>query len=66
MRAVPENREIWGLPLWDGGVVDTLETRYCSTYITTLNSIALGHAAGRNYGNPPENFDRSRPAFQGH
>jgi len=21
---------------------------------------------GRNYGNPPENFDPSRPAFQGH
>ena len=30
------------------------------------NSIVLGQMVQANYGDPPEKFDPSRPAFQGH
>ena len=51
----------------DGGVADTLETCSCSICFTGPNFITLQlKPFWRNYGNPPENVDPSRAAFQGH
>jgi len=43
-----------------------LATRFSATFVTMPNSVILDQTIERNYGDPLENFDPSRPAFQGH